>query len=295
MKLQDPTIRLIVAGVGGNMKWNRTVLDSIHPVADYISAHWYLRAPDYPLLLDRVSAFERQITEWEGFLAAYPAKPENYSQWYRFPHRQGKVRLAIDEWGLWAGGQGGREKNWNLDQTYTWQDALAVASWLNAMQRHSEIIGFATWAQMVNIIAPIQADKDGSIRQTVFHPLALFAKHSRTWNVAVRCDSPPLADRKLPALDVAASAADQGGGLTVSIVNRHPTQPVTVLVDPGDAKLTMTGCTELTAPALKAANHLTRREQDCVRRRELPAASGPVKLTLPAASVTVVLFAANKP
>ena len=135
-----------------------------------------------------------------------------------------KVRELNPPMLRWPGGT--FTKIYHLDQTYTWQDALAVASWLNAMQRHSEIIGFATWAQMVNVIAPIQADKNGSIRQTVFHPLALFAKHSRNWNVPVRCDSPLLADRKLPALDVVASVADQDGSLAVFIVNRHPSQAI---------------------------------------------------------------------
>lgn len=49
---------------------------------------------------------------------------------------------------------------------------LILASWLNAMQRHAGCIGLATWAQLVNVIAPIQADHHGSVRQTIFHVLA---------------------------------------------------------------------------------------------------------------------------
>ena len=79
----------------------------------------------------------------------YPAQPKGFSHWYRFPPRQGPVRLAIDEWGLWSGGQGGRTNGWGVEQTYTWQEALTVAGWLNAMHRHANVIGFATWAQMV--------------------------------------------------------------------------------------------------------------------------------------------------
>jgi alpha-N-arabinofuranosidase len=111
MKLQDPGIMLIVAGAGNNTNWNTTILNSLHPVADYISAHWYLRANDYPGLFQHVAGFERQLTEFEKFLGAYPSKPEKFSHWYRFPPRPGPVKLAIDEWGLWNGGKG-REDLW---------------------------------------------------------------------------------------------------------------------------------------------------------------------------------------
>lgn len=232
MKLQDPQIKLIVAGTANNPKWNTAILESLHPIADYLSAHWYFPTHDYALLLTRVSDFEKQIKGFTESLGNIPESAEPFSPWYRFPARQGPVKLAIDEWGLWNVGEGQHDL-WGLNETYTWQDALGVASWLNAIQRHAGIIGMATWAQMVNIIAPILADTEGSVRQTVFYPLAAYAQHTGRWNLPVTCVSPPLdfkAKHPLPALDATASLNEDGNCVTLAVVNRHPTQAITATI-----------------------------------------------------------------
>lgn len=300
MKLHDPTIKLIVAGVGGNTNWNATVLKSLHPVADYLSAHWYLRAGSYEGLLERVTAFERQLSDFETFLSTFPAEPKGFSHWYRFPPRQGPVKLAIDEWGLWNGGSGGREALWNLEQTYRWQDALAVASWLNAMQRHANVVGFATWAQMVNVIAPIQTDRNGSVRQAVFHPLALYSKHCGNWSLAARCESPLLAGANgkpaLPALDVSASSIDNAAHtLVLCVVNRDGTQTVPARLEINGGSFTPSGGVELTAPTLTASNALARPDEDCVRARELPMVASMEAYSFPPRSITLLKFAAKSP
>lgn len=292
MKLQDPGIQLIVAGVGNNPNWNTTVLNSLHPVADYLSAHWYLRANDYPGLLGRVAGFERQLTEFEVFLGAYPVKPEKFSHWYRFPPRQGPVKLAIDEWGLWQGGTR-REELWGLNQTYTWQDALAVASWLNAMLRHPGIIGMATWAQMVNVIAPIQTDAKGSVRQTVFHSLALYARHGGSWSLAAQCESPPLAAEAkpaLPALDVSATGDDAGKRLTLAVVNRHPANSVTARLEIAGGEFARLEGYELTAASLLVANSVERPGEDCVQTRRWAVAGVAGSHEFPPRSVTLLVF-----
>jgi alpha-N-arabinofuranosidase len=286
MKLQDPSIKLIVAGVGNNTNWNTTVLKSLHPVADFISAHWYFRTTQYTNLLGSVAAFDRQLDAYAKFLAGFPAEPKGFSHWYRFPPRAGPVKLAIDEWGLWNGGAGGREVLWNLEQTYTWQDALAVASWLNAMHRHADIIGFATWAQLANVIAPIQTDRNGSVRQTIFHPLALYAKHCGIQAVTARCESPLLDGTALPALDVAATANDQKHTLTIAVVNRHATQAIPAHIEITGGNYTLTGGQELTAPSMLATNSVTHLAEDCVRTRQLPASLR----AFPPRSITLLIY-----
>lgn len=288
MKLQDPSIKLIVAGVGNSTNWNTTVLDSLHPVADYISAHWYLRAKDDAGLLGSVANFDRQMADWTAFLGRYPAEPKGFSHWYRFPPRQGPVRLAIDEWGLWQGGTS-RTNLWGLNQTYTWADALAVASWLNAMQRHAETIGFATWAQLVNVIAPLLAGPDGSVRQTVFHPLALYAKHCTGRSVAASCESPPLDGSPLPALDVAAAVRDDGS-LVLAVVNRHPTLDVGASLAVAGGTYARGDGVELSAGSMKAANSLARPADDCVRSRPLTGAAASGGHVFPARSISILTF-----
>lgn len=292
MKLQDPSIRLIVAGCG-DTNWNATVLASLEPVADYISCHWYFGTKDYGRLLDRVAAFDRQMGEWQAFLGRFPEKPEGFSHWYRFPPRQGPVKLAIDEWGLWNGGTAGREQLWGLEQTYTWGDALAVASWLNAMQRHADVIGFATWAQLVNVIAPIQADAKGSVRQTVYFPLELYRRHLASGsNVAATCTSPTLAGPGArPALDVVAVRDEQAGTLTLAVVNRDPAADIPARIEiAGGGFQTLAGGQELAAAALDAHNALTEPEKNVVQSRALPARADARTHTFPARSITLLIL-----
>ncbi len=290
MKLQDPSIKLIVAGEGNNTNWNATVLGSLHPVADYLSAHWYFGTKDFAGLLGRVAAFDRQLGEYERFLGTFPARPDGFSHWYRFPPRQGPVRLAIDEWGLWNGGAGGREALWNLNQTYTWQDALAVASWLNAMQRRAGIVGFATWAQMVNIIAPIQAGPTGSVRQTVFHPLALYVRLCGDVSVEASCESPRLDDGALPALDAAATRRAADGALILAVVNRHPAQAVVARLEIAGGAYAFRDGDELSADSMLATNSLARPAEECVRNRRLPGLTAADGHEFPARSISILTF-----
>jgi alpha-N-arabinofuranosidase len=54
-----------------------------------------------------------------------------------------------------------------------------VAGFLNIFQRQADIVGMATWAQTVNVLAPIMTNEKESICQTVFYPLELYRKYCK--------------------------------------------------------------------------------------------------------------------
>lgn len=176
--------------------------------------------------------------------------------------------------------------------TYNWQEALAVGSILNAMQRHAGAIGLATWAQVVNVIAPIRADRKGSVRQTVFHPLALYAKHGGQWSVTADCQSPaldPAAKRPAAALDVSATLGADGKTLTLAVVNRHATEAVAARIQINGASFkTLQGASELTALSMTASNSLAHPDQDCVQTRTLARQNWKGEYTFPARSITML-------
>ena len=291
MKLQDPGIKLIIAGCG-NGTWNRTVLKSLHPVADFFSLHWYCRSKDPETLFGGVAGFDRRLEEMGKLLAEFPVRVTEFPQWYRFPPRDGPVKLAVDEWGIWNGGQSGKEEMWGLDMTYSWQDALGVASWLNALQRHADITGMATWAQLVNIIAPILSDAKASIRQVVFYPLELYRRHSGNWAVSAQCQGPALpGGSKLPALDVSASLDERTHTLTLAVVNRHPTEPIAARIQfQGTAYRRLQAGYELTAPALDAHNSLASPTSECVCRRRFAGQSDFEAYSFPPCSISLLLL-----
>jgi len=275
MKLQDPSIQLIM--VGDQEAWNQQVLRELHPICDYISLHLYASSKpgDPASLFTSIAAMEASIQKLAAQIKALtPAKVENFSKWYRFPSRQQPVKIALDEWGIWeAGGQG----TYGLEQRYTWNHALGVAMFLNIFQRNAAVIGLATWAQTVNVLAPIMTNETTSICQTIYYPLALYRRLCGTRSVAVTTTG---AD----TLDV--SASTDGKTLTLAIVNRDSSAAVTLKLT---AKTTGSWTAhELTASSPEAANTLAALSTNVVsyKQRALPA--GAKTYTMAAHSITIL-------
>src|SRR5207237_479382 len=84
------------------------------------------------------------------------------------------IHIAYDEWNVWYR-QRGRDSG--LEERYDLSDALAVATYLNVFVRHCRTVKIANLAQMVNVIAPIVTSEGGLFRQTIYHPLRLYAEH----------------------------------------------------------------------------------------------------------------------
>ena len=183
LRWTDTSISLI--GVGApDPDWNWTVLKTAGRFLDYLSLHFYWhgrRDDQYHSILAGPSEAEPDIVAaWGMSLAAAKATGSR------------PVRLAIDEWGVWA-----HSNNFSVEVTsdtnklmrqglsarsgidtrfeedYDLKDALTHASWLHVMWRHPEKIGLATEAQMTNVIAPLHVHAGGVVRHTTFHPLAI--------------------------------------------------------------------------------------------------------------------------
>jgi alpha-N-arabinofuranosidase len=274
MKLQDPSIQLIMAG--DQEAWNQQVLRELHPICDYISLHLYARSkPGEPAsLFASIAEMEVSIQKLAAQIKALtPAKVESFSKWYRFPSRQQPVKIALDEWGIWENGGTGA---YGLEMQYTWNHALGVAMFLNIFQRNAAAIGLATWAQTVNVLAPIMTNETTSICQTIYYPLALYRRLCGPRSVAVNITG---AD----ALDVAAST--DGQTLTLAIVNRDRTA-IKLKLNPKVAGPWTAH--ELTAPSPAAMNTLAAPNTNVVsyKQRALPASAATYQMA--AYSITIL-------
>ena len=65
-----------------------------------------------------------------------------------------------------------------------------MAAYLNIFQRNADSVKMANLAQLVNVIAPIFTSEQGMFKQTIYHPLALYANLSQSNSLDVRVDSP---------------------------------------------------------------------------------------------------------
>ena len=218
MKLTDRSIQTVIVGCD-DMDWNRRVLDALHPMTDYFSYHHY--SSEGEMGLYGPFAGERQLREALGRLSdlidEYPETVDNFSPWYRFPPRQHKIRIALDEWNVWNADS---SPTYGLDAVYNWRDAVWVASALNDILS-CEAVGMANLAQLVNVIAPILTTETGSYWQTIAYPLLRCRRFMLGRRVEVSLDSPVLSTPagEVEAISLCALAQDDGT-LHLCAVNR---------------------------------------------------------------------------
>lgn len=289
MKLADRSIKLVM--VGEKPEWNETILDKLHPITDYLSLHYYGRSDhdDYASLFSHADRMEAMIADTKKLLARYPAKVEDFDRWYRFQPRQREIQIALDEWGIWQN-QSSDDYVSDMEAVYNWKEALLVASMLNVIQRHSDTVTMATFAQMVNVLAPILTNDEGSFRQTIYHPLQAYRQHSGNWKLAVEAESMPLPGRTESAsLDVSASYHDELGEVIIAVVNRHPEQAFTAEVAfIGADRLAVHEAIELQCPSWETVNGFDLPDQGAAAVKPNAGCESARAYTFPPHSITLL-------
>ena len=109
---------------------------------------------------------------------------------------------------------------------------------INEFIRRSDRVRIACIAQLVNVIAPIRAEKDGPAwRQTIYYPYQLASLYGRGDALHVAVDAPTYDCRvadDVSYLDVTAVHDTDRGMVTLFIVNRH-------LTETADLNVSLTG------------------------------------------------------
>ncbi|MCW0483014.1 alpha-N-arabinofuranosidase [Gaoshiqia sediminis] len=235
MRLTDPNIKLIAAGASNFRpnndphEWNATVLAELRDVVDYIALHMYVgnHEDNYYNFVSSPLVLEERTQVVKGMIQREMEKADRGD---REP-----IYIAWDEYNIWY--------RWRQDETmtgeraleerYNLEDALVIAGFLNAFIRNADIVKMANMAQLVNVIAPIFAEKDGMFKQTIYYPLQLFANNmfGTALDVYVDCDTYDtdefylgLAEQAtqqndVPYLDVAVSYNDDE--VVIAVINRH--------------------------------------------------------------------------
>ncbi|MFD1872893.1 alpha-L-arabinofuranosidase C-terminal domain-containing protein [Hymenobacter bucti] len=275
MKLQDPTIQLIM--VGDKPDWNQQILQELHPICDYISLHLYANSKpgDPASLFASIAEMEVAIkTTAAQIKALTPERVTGFSKWYRFPSRQQPVKIALDEWGIWENGGKGA---YDLEVDYTWNHALGVATFLNIFQRNAAVIGLATWAQTVNVLAPIMTNETTSICQTIYYPMELYRR---------LCGPRSVAATTTGAATLDVSASTDGKTLTLAIVNRDSTAAITVKINAKVAGRWIAH--ELNAPSVAAMNTLQAPDTNVVSYKQRTLLASATTYTVAAHGITLL-------
>lgn len=219
MKLTDKTIKTLIVGCDDD-HWNKTVLDALHPVSDYLSYHHYSAEGGKGVYgpFWGEAQLKHAVQKLSELIDQYPETVDNFSPWYRFPPRQGKIKIALDEWNIWDFVP---DETYGLLQTYNWRDALWTASVLNLLISKPEI-GLANLAQSVNVLSPIVAEKQGSWYQTIAYPLLKYRAMMQGERLKCLYHSPVINGGAAGEIDAISAAAVRrpDGKCVLAIVNR---------------------------------------------------------------------------
>ncbi len=259
MRRTDSSIKLIASGSSNFGRgadwigWNRTVLDYLKTEIDYISLHTYIgnRDNNFEKFLAVSRDIDDRIEILEGQIKAAQSGVPNPRPIY----------IAYDEWNVWYRARGGSEFDTGrtrLEEIYNYEDALAMGMFLNSFFRHAHIVKMANLAQLVNVIAPIFTNKQGLYLQTIYFPLAEYAKQRGNQSLNVLVQSPeykPDQGRALGYLDVSATYDPRSRQVYLNVLNRSEKLDITAQVANAEGKLNNSAQVwELNYSDLKAAH-----------------------------------------
>lgn len=228
MRQIDPSIELVVCGSSNERMptfgaWEAEVLDHTYDTVDFISLHAYFDQTG-----DDRTGFLASAHRMDQFIEGVIATCDYVGA---KKHSRRKLQLSFDEWNLLHEGRyiGPEQPAWTqgprmVEDDYTVEDAVVFGNLLMSLLRHSDRVTAASQAQLVNLMAPIRAEPDGTAwRQTIFYPFALTARHARGEVLRIEPKSPMLHSTTLgdvSAVDVTATYDADSGELTVFAVNR---------------------------------------------------------------------------
>ena len=232
LKLFDPELELVVCGSSSNQmptfpEWERTVLEECYENVDYISLHIYLKNEENDL-----QTFLATPMGMDDFIDVV-AKTCDYVKAKKRSKKT--INLSFDEWNVWFHSNEQDEdiykrQPWQvgpplLEDIYTFEDALVVGGMINSLIRHADRVKIGCLAQLVNVIAPIMTENDGTVwKQTIFYPFYYASVHGRGTALNITVDSPSYENKtfgSVPYIDITAVHNEKTEELTLFVINRN--------------------------------------------------------------------------
>jgi len=303
MKLTSPDIKLVAAGSSNYRpnadpdEWNTTILHELRDVVDYIALHIYVGNPDnnYYNFLSTPLVCEQRTKLVRGMINEEMSKANRGT---REP-----IYIAWDEYNVWYRARTDESMKGTraLEEPYNLEDALVIAGFLNVFVRNADIVKMANMAQLVNVIAPIWAEKQGIYKQTIYYPLSLFANNVKgsALDVFVDCETynteefliglgeSKTRQTNVPYLDV--SATCNNGEVVLCVVNRNKDKAITTDILSQTGEFTGTfKVFEVNGPDVKAMNNFDNETVKTVVKPDINARGSKITYSFPAHSFTMI-------
>jgi alpha-N-arabinofuranosidase len=141
------------------------------------------------------------------------------------------IHISFDEWNVWyhSNAADAAMERWQvappqLEDIYTFEDALVVGLMLITLLRHADRVKIACLAQLVNVIAPIMTENGGPAwRQSIFYPFLHTSLYGRGTALDLHIQSPTYENKEfgaVPLLDAVATVNGEDETATIFAVNR---------------------------------------------------------------------------
>jgi len=286
----DPSLQLIACG-HTTRDWNLRFLETLGrlDLLDHLSIHRYYGCgheteftdQEYYDLYLRALQVDADIRRTEELLSFFG---------------QGRfIGLVVDEWGVWHP----QAKNPDgLYQQNTLRDALVAASVLDVFNRWAAKVTMANLAQTVNVLQCVIQTEGAKMWLTpTYHVFSLYRPHqgATSLRVDLECDSvavrnPEGRAASLPVLSASASRHGERGELTLTVTNRHLTEPQEVAVRlRGEAALGEGRQWVLTAEDVRMVNRAEQPEAVVPTGSPFPPGKAEFTLVLPPKSLTTLV------
>jgi alpha-L-arabinofuranosidase len=249
MRLVDSSIKLIASGSSNYgadwVGWNRTVLTALRDQIDYIALHTYIgnRDNDLEKFLGASERIDQYIETTAAAIQAVQAGQNNPRPIY----------IAYDEWNVWY--RAGNKEH--LEETYNFEDALAMGMFFNSFFRHAGVVKMANLAQLVNVIAPIMTNKQGLFLQPIYFPIAEYGKQRGNVALETWVSSPTYSvnRQQLRYLDTSATFNAKDRALFVNVLNRSKSRDIQTRIENQEGNLTpQVELWQMNYPDLKATH-----------------------------------------
>lgn len=277
MRAVDPSIKLIAVGHHDEkVDWNRTVLREAGRNIDYLAIHHYYGRKE--MQGDPLNLMARPLV-LEGFYAGI-------QQLLGELGLAGRVKLAINEWGL----------DLPSERQYSMESALYGARLMNVFERSGEIVEMSAVSDLVNGWPGgiIQAGRQSVFVSPIYLVNQLYAEHRGDMLLASTVNSPTFNTSQegtnVPYLDATVSRTADGKTIFIKAVNTNRSSALlTTITIQGVIPAPRAEVKTVTGPSLNVANDFSRPDAVSIQKKMLPSGRSFV-VTLPKHSVSVIVL-----
>ncbi|MBI4166454.1 MAG: alpha-L-arabinofuranosidase [Acidobacteria bacterium] len=243
-------------------EWTRQMREWIHKLLEWhpffsfpygISLHYYAYNLSRRITNDLTGyreamgdALKFEVVDWYEMLRQSDQVESMINTYWRTMGEQDpdhKVRIIVDEWGVWYRPGTGLGPLNVQGQAVTLRDALASALNLDTFNRHCDKVAMANCSFLINAFgSPFYAQGENFVTTPVYHVFQMYAAHQGGQSLRTIFDVPPLQylrdGKRASFWGLNGSASLRDHELTLTVVNPHASEanPASVVIHGGNVK-----------------------------------------------------------